>query len=471
MPVNNNLKINFNTPVIFDKEVLKNKKPIEKALISIGQVADEYLHMGNKYLKVNATKIESVSIKSPVLKSVFKVFSYILSFGLLPAIASIAKAVYKNWAQKQPLPEQKHLNPLNDQNVENKSKTPDNSSKNDKTDSTSASDTASSVDETKTSTENIESDPRLEGLELNDPETLLQINDSLLQLKENLSTISKKNQQELELLNYLMMLDTNEEIPEISVEKRLECYVAIYKLTQGNQVPLNAEIGRLLNKVLGTQATVKTDEIFDKIKTGRIVITKKMRPKIPFELTGTDQAIGKKIAEISTRDPKTFNQQISKLPVEDRILVNDLKTANQNPSMLGGGKVFARKNSMLFNLVELTKTGFRHVRMKDKDLSKPNPLANSQAWADQSNPPSASGSQNNTFIEKSIDEETSESSNPSFVIRSGSDSSFDYQLAEDPSSDYDSDTVKIKPYDDLEKTDDEDSDEDQSSGKGTFIVK
>lgn len=107
MPVNNNLKINFNTPVIFDKEVLKNKKPIEKALISIGQVADEYLHIGNKYLKVNATKIESVSIKSPVLKSVFKVFSYILSIGLLPAIASIAKAVYKNWAQKQSLPEQK----------------------------------------------------------------------------------------------------------------------------------------------------------------------------------------------------------------------------------------------------------------------------------------------------------------------------------------------------------------------------
>lgn len=327
MPVNNNLKINFNTPVIFDKEVLKNKKPIEKALISIGQVADEYLHIGNKYLKVNATKIESVSIKSPLLKSVFKVFSYILSIGLLPAIASIAKAVYKNWAQKQPLPEQKPPSDKVNQEIPtatDPSSHPTSTSTEPSRPSTNKEDPVKKEDSTKSETEQPQSNPA--EVEDVDTETSPEAKAFYKQTKngrivargakasvgqfwqkststQNLSKAHSSNDLQKQIDDLLNELQSeNNTSDDASIVKKLLEIRRLMPKNSSTDYALNTVNANLLKSIATPPPVENKEEIYN--KEGLVAIQTRITGGIPAKWLGLDELTYKCISYILTKNQK-----------------------------------------------------------------------------------------------------------------------------------------------------------------------
>lgn len=95
-----NTKINFWTPVKFDKEFLKKKNPVVRAFVDIGYAADSYVYLGKNCLHVKASKEQELkSIDGHVWKTALKVMSYALTVLILPLVL-IAKGIYKNWAAK-----------------------------------------------------------------------------------------------------------------------------------------------------------------------------------------------------------------------------------------------------------------------------------------------------------------------------------------------------------------------------------
>lgn len=89
----------FNAPIVFSQDYLSNKKPLTRALIAIGSMADSYTYLGKK--KVEAFTSKELPIKDHAKKTALKVTSYVLTALILPALALIAKAIYVNWATKQ----------------------------------------------------------------------------------------------------------------------------------------------------------------------------------------------------------------------------------------------------------------------------------------------------------------------------------------------------------------------------------
>ncbi len=88
-------KITFHTPVIFNKELLAKKKPVEKWLIGIGAWADCYAYSGKEYF--NASTQEHLPLEKR--KTALKIITCIASVFTLLIFALIAKALYKNWAK------------------------------------------------------------------------------------------------------------------------------------------------------------------------------------------------------------------------------------------------------------------------------------------------------------------------------------------------------------------------------------
>lgn len=107
--VNINKKLNgFNTPIIFSQGFLEKQKPLAKALICIGAAADRYVSVSNHYIKGPIRK--EIPIKGHARETTLKVISYVLTAFILPALALIAKVLYKNWAEKNMQTEKKKLN-------------------------------------------------------------------------------------------------------------------------------------------------------------------------------------------------------------------------------------------------------------------------------------------------------------------------------------------------------------------------
>ena len=108
MNVNAPIRYSFYTPIKFSKKFIAKRKPIIRALITIGAAADAYAHIGKNYIK--ACNRKSMPIKNAMAKTAIKIISYILTAFLFPAFALIAKTIYKNWAMKN-LPPEKNEEP------------------------------------------------------------------------------------------------------------------------------------------------------------------------------------------------------------------------------------------------------------------------------------------------------------------------------------------------------------------------
>lgn len=104
MSVQAPVKLNFCTPIEFSKDFLAHKKPFVKALIAIGTAADAYVSF-DKYT-IQAAAMQKIPIKGHVWKTALRIISYVLTIFILPALALVAKAIYKNWAEKNVSAEQ-----------------------------------------------------------------------------------------------------------------------------------------------------------------------------------------------------------------------------------------------------------------------------------------------------------------------------------------------------------------------------
>lgn len=96
----NNIKFNFNTPLIFSQDFLAKEKPLTKALIIIGSWADHYVHLGKNFHTIKGTTVQELPIKGHAWKTALKIISYFLTAFILPSFALIAKTAYKIWAFK-----------------------------------------------------------------------------------------------------------------------------------------------------------------------------------------------------------------------------------------------------------------------------------------------------------------------------------------------------------------------------------
>lgn len=481
MPVNNNLKINFNTPVIFDKEVLKNKKPIEKALISIGQVADEYLHIGNKYLKVNATKIESVSIKSPVLKSVFKVFSYILSIGLLPAIASIAKAVYKNWAQKQPLPEQKLPNDKVNQEISTASEPssrPTSTSTKPSNPYTNKEDPIKNEDSTKSETEqpqsshteeedvNTETSPKAKAFYKQTKKGRIAARGakaSLGNVNWQKSTSANDLQKQIdELLNELQ--SENNTSDDTTIVKKLLQIRQLMPKNSSTDYALNTVNANLLKSIAMPPPVENKEEIYN--KDGLVAIQTRITGGIPAKWLGLDELTYKCISYILTKNQKDrkflpkFNNEEKKalfqITARKKEEEEKLQKKGQRPTPI------VRTDSKKFVILNLNQ--FRSTNTSsslstvDEDSEgsgtvkfKPNNIDSAITSEEESEETGTVKYNEKTVVSRNaknnLSSEEDSSDEDSFIINEGvEDRPFNYQITQDSdsSSDEDSDDTFIE---------------------------
>ena len=95
---NNVIKNNFWTPIVFDKSFIQKKNCLSRFFIQLGSLADRYVHLGN--VKINASTLEKMPIKYPVLKTMLKIVSYVLTAFVSTLIALGMKAGYQYWAKK-----------------------------------------------------------------------------------------------------------------------------------------------------------------------------------------------------------------------------------------------------------------------------------------------------------------------------------------------------------------------------------
>lgn len=92
----NSFKPSFCTPIVFNA---KENHPQKTYLQALGSLADQFLSL--RHHQFDATQKKELPINHPILKTVLKVTLYIITALILPAIALVAKIIYRNWAITQ----------------------------------------------------------------------------------------------------------------------------------------------------------------------------------------------------------------------------------------------------------------------------------------------------------------------------------------------------------------------------------
>lgn len=115
MHIQAQIKVSFVMPAILDKDFLSEKKPITRALLTLGAMADNYLSLSKRSLKVST--METLETQGHLWKTALKVTTYILTALILPALAFVGKLLYKNWIEKN-LSSLQNLKPVDVEEIE-----------------------------------------------------------------------------------------------------------------------------------------------------------------------------------------------------------------------------------------------------------------------------------------------------------------------------------------------------------------
>lgn len=93
-------KYSFCPPLVVKDKTSFPKGSLAKKLFNVGAQADKYLSFNSREIQIINGKKEEVVVKQGAFKIAVKVMSFVLTLFILPALAFIAKAIYKDYCSK-----------------------------------------------------------------------------------------------------------------------------------------------------------------------------------------------------------------------------------------------------------------------------------------------------------------------------------------------------------------------------------
>lgn len=91
-------KYKFCPALIIDEKVLP--KEISRTAMAFGAWADRYVSFSRHEFHLKKDRLRKIEVESYAWKTAFKILSYVLSLFILPALALISKAIYKDFCSE-----------------------------------------------------------------------------------------------------------------------------------------------------------------------------------------------------------------------------------------------------------------------------------------------------------------------------------------------------------------------------------